>query len=279
MRRVLSPGISNQRRFAILAPKHGEIPVSFFNVAADQLHYSELLAGMQRLRGEVYLADGAINASQLTADGRHELTTDEQSWHLLLVENDTSVVGCMRYLRHRRDVLFSRTGVAKSALARCGEWGEKLRQAVRIEVQSATEAGLGFAEAGGWALAPELRGSSAALSLVLGIYGLAQLLGEAYVLSTATVRNGSARMLQRLGGARLTLGDQELPAYYDPTYGCQMEVLRFDSRSPNPKYGGGVVQLRSELVNSSVLRSETLAERLMHFGAPLPNECAAEARA
>jgi hypothetical protein len=57
-----------------------------------------MLAEMQRLRGSVYLRDGAIQKHELTADGRHRLSVDEQSWHILLVDGAKRVKGCMRYL-------------------------------------------------------------------------------------------------------------------------------------------------------------------------------------
>ena len=270
MRTVLSPGTSPQRHYIILAPRHMEVPVSFHDVVADQDRYSDLLSAMQRLRGRVYLDDGALRRSDLTFDGRHHLSSDEQSWHLLLLGAQDRVLGCMRYLKHRPSLSFSRLGIAKSPLAFCNQWGEKFRSAVVNQLSRAREEGLGFSEIGGWALDPEVRGSTAALSLVLGIYGLAQLLGPAYGLSTATTRNGSARILQRMGGMGLTLGNEELPSYFDPHYNCEMQILRFDSRMPAERYREGVAQLRQHLQASSVLRGATFAERLIQFGHPLP---------
>lgn len=270
MRTVLSPGTSAERRYVILAPRHSEVPASFQEVVADQDRYSELLAAMQRLRGRVYLEDGALRQSDLTLDGRHFLSSDEQSWHLLLLGAHDRVLGCMRYLKHRPTLPFARLGVAKSALASCSQWGEKFRGAVVNQLARARQEGVGFSEIGGWALDPMARGSSAALALVLGVYGLAQLLGPAYGISTATTRNGSARILQRMGGMSLTLGNEELPSYFDPHYNCEMQILRFDSRLPAARYREGVAQLRHHLQLSSVLRCTTFAERLIQFSHPLP---------
>jgi hypothetical protein len=61
-------------------------------------------------------------------------------------------------------------------------------------------------------------------------------LGGAYGLSTATTRHHSSSILKRIGGAPLRSGGKEIPPYYDPYYGCDMELLRFDSTAPNPRY-------------------------------------------
>jgi hypothetical protein len=90
---------------------------------------------------------------------------------------------------------------------------------------------------------------------VLGTYALAQLLGNCIALSTATARNGSAKILRRLGGRPVAYNDTELPPYFDPHYGCQMELLWFDSREPNPKYAEWVDYLQCELVSARVICS------------------------
>jgi hypothetical protein len=48
----------------------------------------------------------------------------------------------------------------------------------------------------------------------------------------------------------------ELPPYFDPHYGCQMEVLRFDSRFPNPKYRSWVTEFSSSLTDAPVICPE-----------------------
>jgi hypothetical protein len=263
MRSALAPGSAASRQFTLLAPRHADLPGKFYDVIVDQDHYDVLLSDMQRLRGRVYLEDGAIDERQLTSDGRHDLPTDELSWHLLLMDGEGHVAGCMRYLRHRPSAAFSRLGVCHSALARCEQWGQKLRHAVKEEMHSAQMQGIGFGEVGGWAVSAEHRHSTAALNLVLGIFGLTQLLGEALVLSTATFRNNSAKILQRIGGQGLQVEGVELPAYFDPQYQCEMQILRFDSRNPNSRYRESVRQFRHGLVAAPVFRQLTFRERLI----------------
>jgi hypothetical protein len=239
-------------RLVLLPPEDAAMPSCFGRISPDNKRYTELLHGMQRLRGRVYVEDGALQTSQLTPDGRHILSSDASSWHLLMCQNN-EVSGCMRYSVHYGSVPFHALGVAEAAPAQCEERSSAVRSAVEREIKKASLLGLGFGEAGGWALDRELRGSTAALRLVLSTYSLAQLLGDAIVLSTATLRNGSATILCRIGGEPLNLDTGELEDYYDPKYNCQMRLLRFDSRIPNPKYREGIQQHRIQLLNSTVV--------------------------
>ena len=75
-----------------------------------------------------------------------------------------------------------------------------------------------------------------AMNIALSTFALAQSIGGAIGLTTATVRNCSSRILRKIGGRSLGLPGCPLPSYFDPQYGCEMELLRFDSNAPNPKY-------------------------------------------
>jgi hypothetical protein len=251
MRRACSSRISAQRRFILLAPD-GTAPEYFPRVTIDAARSEELLAEMQCLRGEIYIEDGAITASQLSTAGRHELPEDRQSWHLLVIDQKGRVRGCMRYLPHRNTISMAELGISSSALAQGDRWGAHLRKAVEADLDAARDQAIGVGEAGGWALAEELRCSTEALRMVLATYSLAQILGDAIVFSTATMRNGSATILRRIGGTSLIADGIELPSYYDPHYRCDMQLLRFDSRLPNAKYNDWVNQLRSDLCASPV---------------------------
>ena len=46
---------------------------------------------------------------------------------------------------------------------------------------------------------------------------------------------------------------EALPPYSDPAYGCQMELLRFDSRYPNPRFSPLVREVESQLADSLVI--------------------------
>ncbi len=214
---------------------------------ADRSAYQELMGQAQRLRGRVYLKDGAIRESDLTSDGRHVSKVDEKCWHLLTLSSDNIVMGCARFFPHSPSAPFEDLTVSQSSLAKCPDYGDRLREAVEAEMAIAREANFIWLEMGGWALSEELRGTTEALLYALATYAWSQLMGGALGISTATERNCSASILKRLGGRSLEQGGSALPAYYDENYRCQMEVLRFDSRSPNPKYRSTVETLRNQM--------------------------------
>jgi hypothetical protein len=248
----MADGSHLTRNFLLLAPALTLVPPAFPKAVLDEKDYAEHLARLQRLRGRIYLDDGAIEHWQLSKDGRHCLDTDEKSWHLLSLEGE-EVLGCARLQLYPETSVFSELGVARSAQAHCPVWGSVMQRAVTAELHRAQDEQLSFIEAGGWALTPELRCTTEALNIALGSYALGQLLGGCLGLSTATVRYQSASILRRLGGSALLWEGQSLPPYYDPEYQCQMEVVLFDSRRPNPKYQFRVDQLQAELPLARVL--------------------------
>ena len=234
--RFISSSISNlQRRFALLAP-HALPDAPFRCMAADSERHGRLLAEAQRLRGQIALQEGALDATQLTTDGRHIQEADYKSWHLLTVDDHGRIAACMRYLPHRIGARFSDLLIAHSSIASCKERGGALQAAVEQELAAANKRNCSYVEMGGWVIAEPFRCTSEALRMVLSAYGLAQLLGGALGISTATTQRCSSSILKRIGGERLKSGEKEFPPYFDPQYRCQMEIIRFDSTRPNPRY-------------------------------------------
>ncbi|HET9944002.1 MAG TPA: hypothetical protein VFR05_11700 [Terriglobia bacterium] len=221
----------------ILAPPSSVFDASLGYCQTDEFQYNALLSEAQRLRGRIYFEDGAVDARRILEDGRLVHPDDERSWQLLVM-NDGAVAGCARYVPYDATVAFTKLGVARSALAGSRPWGASLRRAVEAERAAARRRGIGFAEVGGWALAEELRYSGAALEIFTNVCALAKLFGGAVAITTATFRHNSSSILRKLGG-RALVGDNgiELPSYYDPQYDCEMEILRFDTDCPNPRYG------------------------------------------
>jgi hypothetical protein len=241
------------RRFLLLSPPGISLSRGFQQVNADRERRRDLMVDMQRLRGRVYLQDGAISSSDLTPDGRHFQSVDEESWHLLILNSYDRVVGCTRYLQHSASTSFHRLRVRTAALARMGPWHERLRKAVEGELDNARRSGFSFVEVGGWALDQSIRGSSDALRSVLFTFAWSQVIGGCLGLSMATHRNGSASILRRIGGRPLEWQGTTLPPYYDPQYKCEMEVIRFDSRLPAEKYRHAIDGIRSEIPYMQVI--------------------------
>jgi len=246
---------SVHNRLMVLAPPNASIPERFRSITASPTRHRELLCELQRLRGSVYLHDGAITQAQLTADGRHHTSLDEKSWHLVILNGQNRISGCIWYLEHEQA---SPAGlrVHSSPLAVSDQWSDTLRRAVESDISHAHREGLGFAEVGGWAVAPESRGTSEGLLLALGVYSLSQMTGDAIVVTTATARHSSSTMLRRIGGASLEADGVALPAYYDPKYNCEMELLRFDSRRPSVKYARLIDSLGYSLAKATVIDSD-----------------------
>ncbi len=234
------------RRFVLLAPTHGLIPAAFTGVRPNSSRYHELLAKMQELRGRIYLEDGAIQPSQLE-NGRHRLGSDEHSWHLLILDESRQVRGCIRCREHSSAIDPQELAVSHSALARSIEWRWLLENAVRTELALARRLGCRIVELGGLALDQVVRGTSEAVRLALAMYALCQQLGGAVGLSTVTQRHCSASILRRIGGRPLESDGAQLPPYYEPLYDCQMEVMRFYSWDPNPRFRVWVEDIKAEL--------------------------------
>jgi hypothetical protein len=258
------------RRLILLAPSSARLPASFNRPQVDWTGYWNLLHEMQRLRGQVYLQDGAIAESSLT-DGRHLSDLDSSSWHLLVMDAYDRIRGCARFHEHPGNAPASELNTARCALARIPEWSDALHSALRSELAFSDYLDVPCVELGGWALAEEIRGTSEALRVALGTYAFWQMLGGAICISTATRRHCSSSILRRIGGRALTHEGSELPVYYDSQYDCQMEILKFYSWAPNPRFVPWIDQMKEELSQISIVaRHSVCAEMPVYQPEELP---------
>ena len=251
-----------QLRYLLLAPSASTGTAGLQPTREDTQLYNTYLRTTQRFRGQIYLKDGAIQTWQLDPDGRHRMAGDEDSWHLLLVLARQKVVGCTRFLMHPNTVSFDRLTFRHAPLAKDRCWGAKVRYAFETELRVARAEGMSYVELGGWALAEEWRGTRAALKILLASYAWAKLMGGCLCACTATVRHGSSSILRRIGGGGLEYRGEALPPYSDPAYGCQMEMLRFDSRYPNPRFSPLVGEVESQLADSLVISGNRDADAI-----------------
>ena len=243
---------SLDKRLILLAPS-GTVPEFFDNVETSGRRHQRLLREMQKLRGGIYFDDGALGRDQLTRGGLHETVEDEKSWHLLMVDGRRRVTACVWYLEHSGEVQVEDLRVRHSPLARAQESRHKLWEGVESELTRARREHLRYAEVGGWAVSKNNRCTSEGLVLALAGYSLGRIHGGALGITTATVRHCSSAILRRLGGAPLEADGSPVPSYYDPRYKCDMEILRFDSRRPNPKYNGLIDLLRQHMASVPVI--------------------------
>src|SRR5437588_10467336 len=113
--RLVSNATSTPTCLIVLAPAEGEVPDTFLQVEEDPQLHETLLAEMQTLRGARYLKDGAITASQISADGRHRMAVDEKSWHLLGLNKGGKVCAGARCRMTSNRIAFSELGVGVSS--------------------------------------------------------------------------------------------------------------------------------------------------------------------
>lgn len=245
----------------LLAPRNRNVGTPFRNVWSNDLLHYRLQAEMQRLRGSIYLRDGAIRPSDLSTDGCHRLAVDDQSWHLLLMDEKGCIGGCARYLVHPFSARFEDLGVATSALARSAEWAREFQMAVEAELRAARQMELPYVEMGGWAMSDRFRGTRQFLLSVLASYAFVRLIPGAFAICPATERNGSAAILRRMGGCLLEALNSAIPPYFDARYGCKMQMLRFDARTSLPRYEENVQELMASLIEAPVICADGPAWR------------------
>jgi hypothetical protein len=250
----ITQSLSNKAaEFVILPPIGAFIPRVFQTVEnSDRLH-GELLSSTQRFRGAIYLQDGAVREQQLTADGRHALPVDEESWHVVTLDEAGKICACLRVHQQLGVQSFDDLPVSRASISQCPSWGSKIRQAVESEIHGAHTAGLRFGDVGGWAIAPERRRTLEPLRTILAGYSVMQLLGGVVGIATATCKHGSAQILRKLGLRPLEADGETIPGYYDHHYDSEMEVLRFDSRHPNPRYRTWIAELCDLLSQAPVV--------------------------
>jgi hypothetical protein len=257
---------SVESRIVLVAPSSESVSDFFDNVQIDARLHNDFIGDIQRFRGGIYLEDGAVQRHQLTPDGRHETPEDDNAWHMLLLDKQQKLTACALYNEHQNTVEPTDLRVRHCPLATQSEWSSTLWKAISDEITRARREHLEYAELGGWAVAPESRRTSGPLTMALAVYGFSRRHGGALGMTTATFRHCSAVILQRLGGSRFEVDGTVLPPYYDPRYSCMMEMLRFDSRRPNPKYVSLIDQLRDRLAQVLVITrpARTLVETSFH---------------
>jgi hypothetical protein len=254
MKSLLSTIAAPRRQFVLLAPNDSDV-VAFRDVAVNAHRHRELLAEAQRLRGETYLNIGALNPSQLSAEGRLVHAADDQSWHLLTLDEAGHVMACLRYMVHPNSVPFSKLTIAHCALAQSATWGQKLRAAVEAELRQARVRGCSYVEMGGWAITEALRCSTEALRMIVTAFALAKASGGALGITNANLEGCSASILRRIGGQRLMADGVELPSYTETEYkSFKTEVLCFDSSKLNPRYKKWMQECQAHLPDVPVIQ-------------------------
>ena len=253
-------GESQKCTVTLLAPTLRETPTVWGRTVLDGEKHTNVLRDIQAMRGEVYREYDPIAAALLN-DGRHCDPLDEQSWHIVLHSPMGYILGSSRYRVIGNG--FEELAVSRSALA-SSEYGPLLKAAVQRHIQQAISSGVQYGEAGMWALRPEARCSTAAVTIALLSFALAKALGGGLGITTATTRHGSSSILQRLGGATFP----GLPSYYEPKYGCTIEVLHFDSAKLGLRYRDRMRKAEEELTSCKIICAPACRDNAADFSSP-----------
>ncbi|MGP0076815.1 MAG: hypothetical protein ACLPWF_33290 [Bryobacteraceae bacterium] len=241
-----------RRRSVLLAPGSVD-PGEFTDIVVDFVSHESRLAEAQKLRGRIAVQEGAIDPTELVADGRHVQEADQHSWHLLTLDANGCVAACLRYHHHHEGAAFRDLAIARSPLARSKTWGGRLQAAVEADLCIARQRRCAYVELGGWVISEALRCTTEALRMIATAYAFAQLCGGALGISTASTQRCSSAILKRIGGQQLRSRGVDIPSFYDSQYRCHMEILRFDSSRSSPRYSRWMDACRSRLRDVPVI--------------------------
>ncbi|HEX4770639.1 MAG TPA: hypothetical protein VH351_07410 [Bryobacteraceae bacterium] len=232
--------------FLVIAPARHIAERFFPSVSVDRHLHSEILGGIHTLREEA-LRETAASDKQSAAAAHHFHVLDRSSWHVVLRSACQRVVGCARYRQIAGG--FEEFRASESAIARSTRYGPMLKDSFEKLVAGVRQRGKEYGEAGGWALRPEVRGTTAGFNVALMTYALAEHLGSGLAVTTATRLNQSASILRRIGARRLS----GLPGYYEPEFSSVMEIVHFDLPCLNTLYASKLQSLQQVLTKLRVV--------------------------
>jgi hypothetical protein len=211
--------------------------------------HCDAISEVQRFRGRVYFADSAIPASALDEKGRHSQDFDFENYHLCLRKLDGRIVACLRMRLHERAAEVRDLWLHDLITRMHPELTESCYAALNSLFELSKRDNVRIGEVGGWAVDAEFRNQRVSTLLPIAGWSLYQLIGDALVVASATTRHHSSAILKRIGGFALMLEDEQLPSFMDDFHGCEMELLGFDSRRPDPKYKKLVAELKELLLS------------------------------
>lgn len=240
----------------VLAPL-SQVPARYSRAVLDEHRYDTWLHRAQALRGRTYLADGALQAGDLTSDGRLVSDWDRFSWHIIARDSDR-IHAAMRLTFHRSPIDPFHMGIANSGLFQT-ELGQRYLRAIRSFQKSCFATGGILCEAGGWAVDFSYRGRRPSAAVVLSSWPIARSQGRVHTLATVTSRNHSHEILTRMGALGLHDFEGELPSWNDPVYGCTMHLSDMASWRLNKEFEPAAGQLAAYLDDAPLLMCREVA--------------------
>jgi hypothetical protein len=239
--------------FGILAPRGATVPAELVTVALDAESYASFIAAIQRFRGAVYVAEGAIRPQDLDEQGRHQATADYESWHFFLLNADSAISGCVRITMYPERVRCADLRLSSLIARMEADQAARYEAAVQAYLETTFAAGYKIGEIGGMAVDEPDRKTSRPLILIGACWALGQLLGDHRGLASTTTRHHAATLLRRYGAYSLTCAGLELRRFYDSYHGCDMEILAIDPQRTTPAVEPTVLDLRRFLASYFVI--------------------------
>jgi hypothetical protein len=244
----------------LIASDTRQVPGSFSNVQENNRLHATLLREVQRLRGRVYVRDGAIPPSSLDSQGRHVSPHDNTAWHIVLREESGRVLGSIRvtlYCHADGPIPLDSLHVAR-LLERCPASSRPdYLVALTDFIGKSRQAMPCFFEAAGLVVAPEVRSPSVTPVIMASICSLSLAFGGAWGTGAATNRHNTAAMWKRYGGFPLPYGAGTLRPYYDDYHGCEMEILGFSTDRLHPVLAPTVSDIETALRSIPVITSSS----------------------
>jgi hypothetical protein len=236
------------RRLLVLPPRGLGAPAGLNSNYIQGTDYARSISDIQRFREAVYVRDRVLSVSTLDSCSHDQAGSDYKSWHFVIATGAGEICGCIRMQFYPPTADLSTLHLHACLSRAPADRVEHLHAGVQSFRQTAYNAGLRFGEVGGWAVSEEFRRSSTSILLPITVWAMCRILGDASILATATTRHQSAAILQRIGGFVLPYNGIPVDGYFDSYFGCEMEILGFDSRQPSAKYAELVAETRRFMV-------------------------------
>lgn len=217
-------------RLKFLAPPGSE--PGFGTSKLDASRWQTLFTRACKVRGEAYIADGAISSDELDSNGSFQLPIDKNSWHVILVDDDDEVSATLRMTMlpldaQKRKGSLPHVGASlrRGASDHCKSMLVAERFLSGLELAYGTER-TNFMIVGGWATDPQKAPANAGAELALSVWAVARHMEAAGALCVASERHDAHGQLIRTGAVPIrAVGSQSL--YFDAAYGCRVGLLGF----------------------------------------------------
>lgn len=207
--------------------------------------YDARLARIRRLRGKVFLADGAVTQEHLDESGSYHTSLDHRAWHIYLAGNDGEVPACCTLMLHRNVVEVQELRISELLCHIQDDRRGLYESAIQSLIREAARLNVGFGEAAAWAIDQKFRNHCASMMMIIASWPLYQTLGNAIIIGAPTSRHHTSSIEKRMGGFPLALQGSPLGPFHDAPHGCDMEFVWFDSQRPLSRFAQIISEMRS----------------------------------